>query len=69
MLGKFEDLGQKVKFESIWNGYSHYIEGVRQFVPSENTLREKDKYLWGKSFCEDLIQDIQDGFPGRSIKD
>jgi len=69
MLGKFDDLGQKVKFESIWNGYSQYIEGVRQFVPSEKSLRDKDKYLWGKSFCEDLLRDIQDGFPGRSTKD
>lgn len=69
ILGKFEDLGHKVKFESIWNGYSQYIKGVQQFVSSESTLRNKDKYLWGKSFCEDLARDIQDGFPRRSTKD
>ena len=66
MLGKFEDLGHKVKFESLWKGYCQYIEGVLQLVPTESKLRDKDKYLWGKSFFEDLNKNIQEGFPGNS---
>lgn len=66
MLGKLKDLGNKIKFDSIWKGYCVYLESVRQLAPEEINLREKDKYLWGKSFYEDLTKDILDGFPGKS---
>lgn len=65
-LGEFNNLGDKVKFESIWTGYCQYINDVRQLVPSEDFLRDKDKCIWGKSFYDDLMEDIQQAFPVKS---
>ena len=66
MMGKFGNLGNKVNFDSIWKGYSQYLNGVDDLVPTESMLRDKDKYLWGKSYYEDLIHDIQKGFHVKS---
>jgi hypothetical protein len=35
---------------------------VKKAAPAEFKLRDKDRWLWGRSFCEELRQDIRDKF-------
>ena len=54
----FGDLGSPTKFEHIWPGYERYRQAVEKSAPRDLSLRDKDRYLWGKSFCEGLRDDI-----------
>ena len=56
-------LGNKVKFEKIWEGYKHFKHDVEKNTPSELSLRDKDRYLWGQSFQDQLTNDIKQIFP------
>lgn len=62
---KYHKLKNKVNFDSIWNGYEEYLWQVKQVTPTGLTLREKDQYLWGKSFHQQLENDISQGFKKR----
>jgi hypothetical protein len=62
VLGKHRDLVQKVNFESIWEGYQTFRRDVDSAAPVGLSLRDKDRYLWGKSFHDGLIRDITQGF-------
>lgn len=61
-LKDFEDAQYKTKFDNVWERYRAYIENVRASCPELQSLREKDRYLWGKSFQQQLAQDIRDRF-------
>jgi hypothetical protein len=61
-LGDFKDAQYKTKFEALWERYSGYLARVRQAAPHLSSLRDKDRYLWGKSFATDLEEDIASGF-------
>jgi len=54
MLKDFHKLKNKTNFDKIWEGYEEFKKAVISAVPEEAILRDKDRYLWGKSFCEDL---------------
>lgn len=63
ILGDFHNLRNKTDFENIWAGYLRYMEAVRQSeAPADLSLRDKDRWLWGKSDYEDLKRKIADGF-------
>lgn len=59
---KFKNAQYKTKFADQWSQYSEYVEAVRKAVPGRLSLRDKDRYLWGKSFADQLDRDIKDGF-------
>ena len=66
-LGGFHNLGNRVNFENLWQGYQAFTRAVKESTPKELTsLRDKDRYLWGKSFYEQLIRDIFEVFKGDS---
>lgn len=48
--------------QMYWNLYQKYIEAVIENTPSWMTLRQKDQYLWGKSFVSQLKGDIENNF-------
>ncbi len=54
ILGKYQKLIYKVNSDNIIKGYFSYKEDVNQEVREKSKLRDKDRYLWGKSFYEDL---------------
>jgi len=54
MLKNFHNLHNKTKFDKIWEGYKEFKKAIADAIPEEPNLRNKDRYLWGKSFCEDL---------------
>jgi hypothetical protein len=61
-LNDFHKLNKKVNFDSIWDGYQSYINRVIEETPSNLSLRDKDRYLWAKSFSDQLCNDIQTNF-------
>jgi hypothetical protein len=62
-LRNFHSLGNLTKADRIWTGYQLYCEAVAAAVPGNMNLRDKDRFLWGRSAAKQLSQDILDGFP------
>lgn len=48
--------------EKVWEEYTKYRNAVREAVTEVNSLRDKDRYLWGKSAAEQLKKNIEDCF-------
>ena len=61
-LPQFSNLVNTINFENIWDGYSNYIQAIKNFIPSELNLVDKDHLLWGKSFYNQLQKDIFSNF-------
>ena len=61
-LGGFRNLRNLVNFENLWRGYGEFKRKVEESAPKELTLRDKDRYLWGKSFYKQLEKNIEQGF-------
>jgi hypothetical protein len=61
-LGKFHKLKNIINFENLWSGYLAYKHKVEKVTPKKLSLRDKDRYLWGKSFSEQLKSDIEQRF-------
>jgi hypothetical protein len=61
-LGGFQDLANITNFERLWSKYKLFCESVKHAAPDGLSLRDKDRYLWGKSFSRQLQQDISDCF-------
>jgi hypothetical protein len=62
VLGDFKDAQYKTNFTTRWDRYSAYVAAVRSAVPEHSSLRDKDRFLWGKSFATQLQNDIQSSF-------
>jgi len=71
MLCDFHGLAHIINYDHLWDGYAKYLVAVQRAAPRELSLREKDRWLWGKSFHDELLQDIAEGFadakPAREI--
>jgi hypothetical protein len=65
VLKRFHNLPNKTNFDSLWNGYEKFIAAVNEAGPSEYSLRDKDRWSWGKSFSQQLEQDIDEKFQKR----
>lgn len=61
-LGRFHNLNNLVNFENLWCDYQAFKHAVEESAPGDLTLRDKDRYLWGKSFYEQLMRDLDKGF-------
>ncbi|MBK8050233.1 MAG: hypothetical protein IPK16_25895 [Anaerolineales bacterium] len=55
-------LYSKCHLDRIWDRYDEYRTRVCIETPDGLTLREKDKYLLGKSWQTQLTQDVDSGF-------
>ena len=69
VLGDFDDAKSKTNFVTMWNRYSAYIDAVRRTVKDYPILRDKDRYLWGQSFAQQLEADIADQFKRARLDD
>jgi hypothetical protein len=49
-------------FDKLWDGYQQYIANVSRLAPSGLSLRDKDRYLYGKSNAAQLRKEIQRSF-------
>jgi hypothetical protein len=57
-LGRFHELANWSDFNKIWSGYEQYQDAVLAAAPSGLSLRDKDRYLWGRSSARQLEEDI-----------
>ena len=69
VIGDFHKLKNKINFDRIWDGYANYTEAVKRTAPAELSLRDKDRWAWGKAFVLQLNQDIANNFPRRDTDD
>lgn len=67
ILGDFHD-AQNRTFEPLWERYALYVEQVRNAVPQKASLRDKDRYLWGKSFAQQLGRDLATQFKKPTVE-
>lgn len=62
---KFPEIYTRIP-DKRWDLYQKFVSCVRERVKQEqlqpNTLREGDRWLWGKSFCEQLCEDLKTEF-------
>jgi hypothetical protein len=61
-LGNYHKLAETSQFEKLWVGYTQFCADVNRSAPENLSLRDKDRFLWGKSFTEQLQHDIATGF-------
>jgi hypothetical protein len=61
-LGDFHNLAHKTRFANIWQGYTQFMEAVRQAGPSRLTLRDKDRWLSARSVYHDLMTNVAHSF-------
>ena len=52
------------RFDRFWVEYERYFKAVKEAVPQHASMREKDRWLWGKSFAMQLEEEAARGFPG-----
>jgi hypothetical protein len=58
-------LANKTNMSAVWQGYREFVIAVKDAVPGDLSLRDKDRVLWGLSFCDDLNADIESCFEKR----
>lgn len=58
----FHALGNWTDVDRVWEGYKQYLARVREEDPHGSSLRDADRYLWGKSFHDQLRRDIERRF-------
>ncbi len=59
-LGAFEGLADRQFSESLWDEYCRYMAVVRRAAPSGLSLRDKDRFVWARSFYEGVMRDLED---------
>jgi hypothetical protein len=59
-LGNFHKLANRTT--NVWTGYVAYRDAVIRATPPSLSLRERDRYLWGRSAVRQLERDVRSGF-------
>lgn len=62
VLVDLPNLNNLSNFERLWKGYQEFKKRVSESAPSVLSLRDKDRYLWGKSFYNQLKREIKREF-------
>jgi len=58
VLGRFHELGTRKFSGKLWGEYLEFVHAVAKAAPAGLTLRNQDRYLWGRSFYEQAIKDV-----------
>ena len=53
ILGRFGDLADRTFSDDLWTQYLKFKRCVNDAVPGAMPLRDKDRYLWGRSLYYD----------------
>ncbi len=61
-LGNFHTVADSGNFDKLWLGYQRFLSAVKASAPQHLSLRDKDRWLWGKSFATQLQADIESAF-------
>ncbi len=62
ILPEFKGLDNTKDFEKKWIRYSEFVNSVKSYVPQDISLRDKDRFLFGKSIFEQLTLDLKNNF-------
>jgi hypothetical protein len=62
VLGDFRTTQYRTDFEALWDEYRRFVAAVHEAVNRDYDLRDKDRWLWGKSFCQRLEADLSSQF-------
>ena len=62
VISDFHALNGIVNPERLWDGYARYCKAVEAAAPLGLSLRDKDRWLWGKSFATQLQDSIASKF-------
>lgn len=65
-LNGFRNLTNLTNIDKLWEGYSAFKNAVISNSPAGLSLRERDRYLWGKSFRDQLTNDVATAFESAS---
>ena len=65
-LGGFRNLTNLTNIDRMWEGYSAFKSAVISNSPAGLSLRDRDRYLWGKSFRDQLTNDVATAFRSTS---
>jgi hypothetical protein len=57
-VGGFHSTGNRTDFQKLWDEYVQFRTAVEQAAPQTLSLRDKDRYLWGKSLNDQLRRDL-----------
>lgn len=67
-LNGFRKLNHVTKIDNLWDGYLEFKRAVENNAPEGYSLRDKDRYLWGRSFCDQLQCQVESGFADSSTE-
>lgn len=56
-LKDFTRMGDRMFSDNLWAEYERFLEAVHAAVPHKRSLREKDHFLWGRSFHKSAVRD------------
>jgi hypothetical protein len=62
MLDGYRNLSNLTNIDRLWEGYSAFKNAVIHNSPAGLSLRDRDRYLWGKSFRDQLTKAIATAF-------
>ena len=62
VMGNFRNTQNRKPFDALWSEYQGYVAAVHKACAENYDLRDKDRWLWGKSFCEQLNGDVSAQF-------
>jgi hypothetical protein len=65
-LGGFRNLTNLTNIDRLWEGYAAFKRAVMSNSPAGLSLRDRDRYLWGKSFRDQLTNDVATAFRSAS---
>lgn len=57
-LNDFQNVGNLTRFDKLWPRYDAYRAAVRATAPKGLSLRNADRFLWGRSAASQLRKDI-----------
>ena len=60
-LGAFQGLADRQFSDTLWDDYRSYMAVVSRAAPSGLSLRDKDRFLWARSFYEGVLRDLTPG--------
>lgn len=58
-LGAFKELAGRRFSDGLWYDYLRFLHAVNAAAPDGISLRDKDRYLWGRSFYEGVTRDLR----------
>jgi hypothetical protein len=58
-LGAHRELAGREYSDRLWDEYQQFLHAVNKATPPGLSLRDRDRYLWGRSFYEDVTKDLE----------